>query len=73
MVSHVQVPTWQRKENAIIDMKKKSGGHSRQRFHGFSLAEFLLGKKKNVYFFFWALLLVQCVTTPPSGLPALFN
>ena len=53
--------------------EKEAGRAIVDGFHDFSLASFLLGKKKNVSFFFWALLLLQGVTTPPSGLPALFN
>ena len=46
-------------------------GYSKQRVHGFSLAEF--NCQKSFSSSCWALLWPQNVRAPPSGFPALFN
>ena len=52
--------------------EKEDGKGSKQRAQGFSLAESLPGKKSSLSTF-WALLLLQGVRAPPSGLRIVFN
>ena len=73
MVSHVQVPALQGKEIAFIEGKRKLEGCSKQRVKGFSLAESLPGEKRSPSSSCWALLSLQGVRAPPTGLPTLFN
>ena len=49
--------------------KEVGGGYSKQRLHGFSLAEPLPGMKRSVSSSCWAL----GVGAPPSGLSTLVN
>ena len=72
MVSHVQVSTWQAKENDFIGGKEDWEDYSKQKVYGFSLAESLPGKKRSLSSSCWALLSPQC-KIPPSDLPTLFN
>lgn len=61
-------------EEAYFNKEKEAGGvYSKQRIHGFSLAECLLGKKKSLSSSCLALLWSQGMSALPSGLPALFN
>ena len=48
MVSHVQVPAWQGKENTFKGRKRKREAYSKQRVHGFSPTEFFPGKKRSL-------------------------
>ena len=72
MVSPVQVPTQQGKENPFIEGKGSREG-CKQRVPGFSLAEPLPGKKRSLSSSCCALLSLQGMRAPPSGFPTLFN
>ena len=73
MVSHMQIPSQQGKENPFIDRKGSWEGYSKQRVHGFSLAESLSGKKRSLSSSCWALLSSQSMGAPLPGLLILFH
>ena len=65
-------PHMMREGSAFIEGNRKlEGGQRKQRVAGFSLAESLPGKKSRLSSSYWALLSVQGMRMPPSGL--LFN
>ena len=61
------------KRTLFTEMKMKLGRLYKQRAHGFSLAESLLGKRRNLSSSCWAQLLSQSVRAPHSGLPNFLN
>ena len=61
------------KRTLFTEMKMKLGRLYKQRAHSFSLAESLLGKKRNLSSSYWAQLLSQSVRVPHSGLPNFLN
>ena len=68
MASHGKSPYSKGRRTFLKRGKRSWEGYSKQRVHGFSLAEFLPGKKQSLSSSCWALLL----RAPPSGLPTLF-
>ena len=73
MASHMQVPTWQGKENTFVGRKRKLEGLQQNRVHGFSLVESLPAKKMKSVFFLLGSAIVPGHESSRSGLPALFN
>ena len=69
IVSHLQVPPWQRKVSTFIGRRRKLWGLSKQR--AFSLAEPLLWEEEKS--FFLGSVIPTGVRDPLSGLPTLFN
>ena len=53
-VSHIQISTWQRKENAFMVRKGRWESFSKQRVHSFKLDAFLPGKR-TLSFSYYAL------------------
>ena len=66
-------PAQQEKEDAFIQGKGSWEGCSKQRVHGFLLAETMPRKKRSLSSSSWALLPSQGVRAPSSGFSALYN
>ena len=54
----------------LLQKGKEVGGNESETVYGFLLAESLTGKKRNL-FCWWTLPSLQCVSAPPSDIPAL--
>ena len=71
VVIHVQVSTWQGKENNFIEGKRKLGRLGQTNSPWFPLAESLPGKES--FFFLLGFVIIRGCESTPSGLPTLFN